>query len=67
MAKKTSHFTVTVEKISIYKVDVDATSEEKAMKAAEKAVKNEDVEPENDFIEAIECIEEDSSLDDEDK
>ena len=64
MAKKLKHFTVTVEKVSTYEFDIDAANEDKAVKLAEKMVKNDEVDAEEEGVEVTDVFEQDEYSDD---
>ncbi len=60
MAKKSKNYVILVEKFTSYEVEVEATSEDKALKLAEKKVKADEVDddPLEVVVDAVEVISE---------
>lgn len=57
MSRNYNHYILTIEVAETYTVEVDAASEEKAIKLGEKAVKDHDVDPDERVIDTVDVFE----------
>lgn len=66
MARNHNHYIITIEVAETYTVEVDAPSEEKAIKIAEKSVKNNELDPDERVIDTVDVFEtpDDSDIED---